>query len=145
MSFGTAYATKKRAGKGAKMDQMECGDSEAAMHQDADMIARIMHKRKEYAAGGAVDDGGTDGAVGNEDDEKKKGASMFGVPEFSEGGRVANDVGVAEADKEPAEYDDLVLRDNLEDGAPSGNERGSEALDEEDADIVAKVMKSRKK
>lgn len=64
---------------------------------------------------------------------------------YSEGGMVANDVGVAEADKLPAEYDDLVLRDDLEDTSGPGNEIGDEALDEEDADVVSQIMRSRKK
>lgn len=67
---------------------------------------------------------------------------------YSQGGMVANDVGVAEADKLPAEYDDLVLRDDLEfsyDAANSGDELGSEAQDERDADMVSRIMRSRAK
>ncbi len=102
MSFGTAYATKKRMGKGAKMECMaEGGEVGNADMQDADMIARIVHKRREY----------------------------------SEGGMVANDVGVAEADKLPAEYDELVLDDTLEDDSGPGNEKG---------DMVENIMKKRK-
>lgn len=102
-----AYATKKRAGKGAKMcaegGEVPAVNNEPAMHEDADMIARIMHKRKEYARGGVV----------------------------------ANDVGVAEADEAPAEFDDLVLDDHLEGEQPKdSNERGD--------DVVSKVMKKRK-
>lgn len=132
MSLGMAYATKKRMGKGAKMcaeggeieemgeyDPMEHPmpkDNDMANMEDADMIARIMHKRKMY----------------------------------SMGGQVANDVGVAEADKLPAEYDDLVLRDDdMEDadytGANSGDEKGNAAMDERDSDVVSKIMSSRKK
>lgn len=73
------------------------------VEKDADMIARIMHKRKEY----------------------------------SEGGMVANDVGVAEADTLPAEYDDLVLDDHLEDDSGPGNEKGM--------DVISKVLSKRKK
>lgn len=76
--------------------------------KDADMIARIMHKRKEY----------------------------------SEGGMVANDVGVAEADKLPAEYDDLVLRDELDGSQPEdSNEHGDELPE----DMVSRVMLKKKK
>ena len=119
-SLAIAYATKRRAGKkmamGGEMgeyDPMENPqpkDNEAANMEDADMIARIMHKRKMY----------------------------------SEGGMVANDVGVAEADKLPAEYDDLVLRDELEDaytGANSGDEDGSTVKD----DPIDRIMMKRKK
>lgn len=103
-----AYGMKKRAGQ--SHGSVECAPDGGAM-EDADMIARIMHKRKEY----------------------------------SQGGMVANDVGVAEADKLPAEYDDLVLRDDLEDTSGPGNEIGDETLDDEEADVVSKIMSSRKK
>lgn len=76
--------------------------------KDADMIARIMHKRKEY----------------------------------SEGGMVANDVGVAEADKLPAEYDDLVLRDDLDGSQPEDSNEHGDDLPE---DMVSRVMLKKKK
>lgn len=147
MSFSMAYATKKHNKKmsrggvacaeGGEVDSfesqdkafsqdlakqkarheftkqsLEIGEDVEASHlshggmadheQDADMIARIMHKRKEY----------------------------------SQGGMVANDVGIAEADKLPAEYDDLVLRDDLEDDSGPGNEIGE--------DVVSRIMKRKK-
>ncbi len=55
---------------------------------------------------------------------------------YSKGGMVANDVGESEADKEPAEFDDLVLRDELEDDSSAGNEHG---------DPVKSAMRKRKK
>lgn len=67
---------------------------------------------------------------------------------YSKGGMVANDVGIAEADKEPAEYDDLVLRDDLDSsytGENSGDEIGNEGEDERRSDIVSRIMRSRKK
>lgn len=102
-----AYATKKHQGKGAKMCA-EGGEIGNADMQDADMIARIMHKRKEYAMGGEV----------------------------------ANDVGVSEADKLPAEFDDLVLDDNLEDDSGAGNEIGDERVSD---DPVDRIMMKKKK
>lgn len=134
MSLSTAYRMKKKMAKGVQMcteggeiEKEEMGEydpmehpepeeNESANMEDADMIARIMHKRKMY----------------------------------SKGGQVANDVGVAEADKLPAEYDDLVLRDaDMEDadytGANSGDEKGNEAMDERDGDLISKIMRSRKK
>lgn len=51
-------------------------------------------------------------------------------------------------DEEPAEYDDLVLRDDLHadyTGANSGDEHGNKTHDEEDKDIVSRVMRSRAK
>lgn len=69
---------------------------------------------------------------------------------YSSGGQVANDVGVAEADKEPAEYDDLVLRDDDMEGADytgenSGDELGDDQEDKDRKDIVSRIMKSRSK
>lgn len=69
---------------------------------------------------------------------------------YSKGGQVANDVGVAESDKLPAEYDDLVLRnDDMEDadytGANSGDEIGNKGEDERRKDIISRIMASRAK
>ncbi len=68
---------------------------------------------------------------------------------YSKGGMVANDVGTGqEADKLPNQFDDLVLRDDLESsytGANSGDELGNAQEDEDRRDIVAMIMKSRKK
>ena len=131
MSFGMAYMTKKRGKKmcdggkamaegGEVAEEAEYDptqnpmpkDNEAANMEDADMIARIMHKRKMY----------------------------------SKGGQVSNDVGVAEADKLPAEYDDLVLRDDDLSGADytgenSGDMDGSTVSD----DPVDRIMMKKKK
>lgn len=104
-----AYGMKKRAGKGAKMECMAEGGM-AEHEQDADMIARIMHKRKMY----------------------------------SEGGMVANETPPI-ADSEPAEFDDLVLDDHLEDNSGPGNEHGDSDQDERDSDVISRVMKSRAK
>ena len=134
MSFAMMHAMKKRQKKmcdggrmaeGGDVDEMGEYDpmehpmpkgNESADMEDADMIARIMHKRKQY----------------------------------SKGGQVANDVGVAEADKLPAEYDDLVLRDDDmggadETGANEGDELGDAAVDGEEKDLISKIMSSRKK
>lgn len=78
------------------------------VEEDADMIARIMHKRKEYA----------------------------------QGGMVANDVGVAEADELPAEFDDMELDDHLEDDSSAGNEKGDSDVGD---DPIDRVMMKRKK
>lgn len=66
---------------------------------------------------------------------------------YSKGGQVANATPPI-ADGESAEYDDLVLRDDLEEhytGANSGDELGDAEHDEENHDTVSQVMKSRKK
>jgi hypothetical protein len=109
-------------------DDMHGEQTEAEM---LDMVGRIM--KKHYASGGDV--GG----------DEPEGNDAIALPKFSEGGKVANDVGVSEADELPAEYDDLVLRDDFEDDAPAGNEHGDEHQYKRDMDVVAKIMSSRKK
>lgn len=99
--------------EGGEVDEMGEYDpmpeeNESANMEDADMIARIMHKRNQYA----------------------------------KGGEVANDVGVAEADKLPAEFDDLVLDDNLEDDSGAGNEEGDSRVHD---DMVDRIMLKKKK
>lgn len=66
---------------------------------------------------------------------------------YSKGGMVANDDEPI-ADEMPAQYDDLALRDDLEEhytGANSGDELGDAQEDHDRADIIARIMKSRAK
>jgi len=70
---------------------------------------------------------------------------------YSEGGRVANS-GEDDLDKmadgRPNNFDDLSLRDDLESsytGANSGDELGDAREDHDRADIIAKIMASRRK
>ncbi len=80
-----------------------------------------------YASGGLVD------------------SIMKKMKGYSEGGRVANDTQI---DLGPAEYDDLVLRDDLDfsyTGANSGDEIGDAQEDQDRRDMVAWIMKKRKK
>lgn len=119
MSFGMAYATKKRGQKCAKggevdekgeydpMQNPQPKDNEAANMEDADMIARIMHKRKEYAKGGLV---------ANED--------------------------APIADAMPAEFDDMEVDDHLEDDSGAGNEIGDDDVGD---DPIDRIMMKRKK
>ena len=67
---------------------------------------------------------------------------------YSEGGKVANNTHQFESSFDDNEFDDLVLRDNLEasdTGANSGDELGNEREDEDRKDIVSRIMKSRAK
>lgn len=69
------------------------------------------------------------------------------VGHYSEGGKVANET-EPKADFEEAEYDDLVKDDELEEhytGKNSGDEVGNEAEEEDEKDVVSRIMKSRKK
>lgn len=89
----------------------------AAMSEDEDMVGRIMSKRNMYSKGGMVANGG-------EDDLDEM------------------------ADGKPNNFDDLALRDDLEfsyDGKNSGDHLGNEQLDEDDSDMIAKIMRSRAK
>lgn len=66
---------------------------------------------------------------------------------MSEGGQVANDTDMT-ADTQPNEFDDLVLDDDLESdytGANSGDELGNDAMDENDRDLISRIMRSRAK
>ncbi len=67
-------------------------------------------------------------------------------PSFSEGGRVANRTD-DHADFEDNQFDDLVKRDDLEStytGENSGDMIGDQRLDEDDQDLVSRIMRSRK-
>lgn len=67
---------------------------------------------------------------------------------YSEGGKVANETEVDSADHMPAQYDDLVLDDDLEQhdtGANSGDGLDDAQENHDRNDIVARIMKSRAK
>ncbi len=67
---------------------------------------------------------------------------------YSEGGQIANDTSKVDPDSEHAQYDDLVLRDDLEfsyTGNNSGDKLGDESLDDEEQDMIDEIMKERKK
>lgn len=70
---------------------------------------------------------------------------------YSKGGMVANggeDKLDHMADGKPNNFDDLSMRDELESsytGANSGDELGNERLDEDDQDIISRIMRSRMK
>lgn len=88
-----------------------------------DMVSRIMHKRNE---------------------------PFSDLDRYSQGGKISNDVGTGqEADKLPNQYDDLVLRDDLEssygDDDNSGDALGNSQEDEDRKDIVSRIMASRRK
>lgn len=118
------------------------------MKQSLAIAYSMKRKAKKMASGGMIEQEAEDYA----DDDGDEGLDMVGraMKRYSKGGQVANDVGVAEADDMPAEYDDLVLRDDdMESadytGANSGDELGNAAEDEDRSDIVARVMRSRSK
>jgi hypothetical protein len=63
---------------------------------------------------------------------------------YSHGGQAANDTDLT-ADMESNEFDDLVLRDDLEGHYPGSQEIGNAAVEKEEHDVVSQVMNSRKK
>ena len=66
---------------------------------------------------------------------------------MSRGGKVANETEI-EADFAPVQFDDLVLRDDLDSsysGDNSGDKLGNMAEDERERDMIARIMKSRAK
>lgn len=131
------------------------------------------HERKDHAAmmedDRMLDQHGTEevGAMGMEEDNEPQHERMVSHPlenqddhedmvgrimrqrtkHFSKGGQVANDTPIT-ADFEKNQFDDLVKDDDLEQhytGANSGDEIGDEQEDEDRRDIVARIMKSRRK
>lgn len=86
------------------------------------------------------------GKVHHQDDDMDMVDSIM-AKRYSKGGRVANDTSPV-ADFEDNQFDDLVKDDGLEfsyTGANSGDELGNKREDEDERDVVASVMKSRKK
>lgn len=127
-----AYAMKRKAKKMFQGGQMDSGylampearDPENTDAEDEDEMA--------YAMGGDVVD-----------------RIMSKRQNMSEGGKVANGsmTDDSQAGFKPNEFDDLVLRDDLEGGytaANSGDEIGNAREDEDRADIVSRIMHQRK-
>lgn len=122
MSLAMAYSMKRRS-KAKGGDSMDCTDCASghcmthggSVHEDGDIVDRIMAKR------------------------------------MSKGGRVSNQEHGKDdedlADFSPNEFDDLVLRDDLEahdTDANSGDELDDEQENEDRRGIVTRIMKSRR-
>ncbi len=117
MSLAIAYGMKKKAKKMAE-------GGIAGSDPEADKYDTAMDGDDMMADGGIVD-------------RVMKARCM------SKGGMVANDTSMESPDAEDNQFDDLVLRDDLESsytGENSGDEIGAD-----DADIVSRVMRSRKR
>lgn len=140
------FSQLARLAMGGEVDGQDYDDCED------DMVNRIMHKRSmpysdldRYSSGGYV-----------EGDEMYPHAKnkMFDVTnKYSEGGKVANqEHGKNDEDLagfSPNEFDDLVLRDDLEssysDDDNSGDALGNKQEDEDQHDIISRIMASRRK
>ena len=124
---------------------------EMAMHEDDRKLGQH-GEIEEGPQGPWMADGGQ--ITGNySDEEDGDGTDMVGrimaqrQRMFSKGGKVSNQDEL-EADFSPNEFDDLHLRDNLEQhdtGANSGDELGDAQEDEDRHDIVSRIMRSRRK
>ncbi len=158
---GIAVAYTMKRNKKAAGGSVESGDPTMNMSKGGDPYSEMEEsKRKNMAEGGDVDaqeqaaeQGNQQGGGLSSPDQQGAGSPVSGEEAkkfaqgmcpscgYSEGGMVSNDVGEGEeADKKPNEFDDLVLRDGLEEhytGANSGDE-------DNDNDIVKRAMKKRK-
>lgn len=135
------------------------------MHEE-DMVDRIMNKKSKdfsslarLAHGGPVDASGGDGPYMDDEDDivnrimHKASPSFSGLDRLSRGGQIANqehgENNNEMAGFSPNEFDDLVLRDDLEshygDDDNSGDDLGNEQEDEDRKDIVARIMRSQRK
>ncbi len=72
------------------------------------------------------------------------GRIMAHREKMSQGGKVAND-DLPKADFMPNEFDALHLEDDLSDESSAGNEMSDDQEDEDQSDMVSRIMKSRKK
>lgn len=164
MSMARAYAMKKKMNRGGQCYE-EGGEVEpVAAPADKDPLktaSKSIRKAfgKNYAEGGYISDDEIDRAEGDDqmlDEEMEDDLPDSDIVRrilksrshaMSRGGRVANDDGPL-ADFEENEFDDLVKRDDLEfheTGKNSGDELGNEAEDEDERDVVRRIMKSRMK
>ncbi len=109
------------------------------LHEDKLHELKSMKKPDLYAEGGSVDHDNDDLVMSI---MKKR---------YAEGGEVSNDTGDGQAaDEMENQFDDMVLdSDQMHDadytGENSGDEIGDEQEDEDQRDVVAQIMKSRKK
>ena len=103
------------------------------MNDSLAMAYAMKRRAKKYAEGGEVMD----------DDLDMVGRIMKSRC-YSEGGRVANETDDV-ADFEPNEFDDLAKDDHLEADYPGSDEIGDAQLDEDEHDMIARIMRSRAK
>lgn len=122
----------------------------AATHEDDRLLGQ--HGEDEIGPEDHMAEGGFIGShQSSEDLEHDLVARIIKQRMYSKGGMIANggeDELSHMADSRPNNFDDLSLRDHLESsytGANSGDHLGNAALDKEDHDLVARIMRSRAK
>lgn len=157
----TNVAAKNEDNKDLNQKKVNMQASTSMSKQD--LVDRIMEKENQefdqlerLAMGGDV--AGTLGKESYDNCEQdmtdrimhKKANDESQLDRYSKGGQVANDVGTGqEADKLDNQYDDLVLRDDLEsdygDDDNSGDALGNKQEDEDRKDIISRILKSQAK
>lgn len=143
-------------GSGYQSDCVDGCEDPAHIHEEASGFVDHMGDDKKHNGMAMHEDdmdfnqhGDMDEGAGGMDEMSPivKRIMMGRMKGFSQGGKVANS-DMPEADFMPNEFDDLHLRDDLEQhdtGANSGDEMGDEQEDHDRKDIVSRIMKSRKK
>lgn len=127
-SLAIAYAMKKKAQKmaeGGEVDKDEVLDKEM---EDAEI----------------PEDSGPDKDLDKDIKDNDNIVDRIMAKKYSEGGMVSNKDGPI-ADSTPNEFDDLVLRDDLDfsyDGANSGDHLGNEQLEDDERDVVKRAYRS---
>ncbi len=159
-SLAIAYAMKKKKKKMADGGQVTPGQPTPPTLPGAQSAQDSMRKAFNFSKGGAVAEDDKDlnqhPVMTKEDmyDDlvdrimMHKSQDYSNEARLSEGGMIGNEVDIDSADHMPAQYDDLVLNDNLEShytGENSGDEIGDEQEDEDRKSIVSRIMKSNRK
>jgi len=156
MSFGMAYAMKKRQKKacdGGKMS--EGGEVENEAPNAAENYAGFEEEHPEMQSAKMPSDVSADlkkyeKLPSGESTLMGPGYAHGGLVDrimankYSEGGMVANDTGNGdEADEEPNQFDDVVLDDTQSAEQPEdSNMKGNEAEMADRQDIVSRIMRS---
>ena len=168
MSIAMAHGMRKRmAAGGFVADEKKSGYQDMPCEEHGEAACEMCHGGK-MAEGGFVEDEKESGYLDMPPDSDKPNAAAMEETEhgqrgindddldlvgrimarmYSEGGRVANDTPPI-ADSEPADYDDLANRDDLESsytGANSGDEIGDKQEDEDREDVASRAYRSWKK
>ena len=142
-ALAIAYSMKRKAQHKAKGGEVEHELHEATdpHHEDVMRYGEPELERVAMAKGGKV----PANPFKMESDIVSRIIKNRGVTAYSEGGRVANAV-EEKAGEKPAEFDDLVLRDDLESTQKDlGDHLGNAQESHDRADIVARVMASLEK
>lgn len=125
-SLAIAYAMKKRPKKMALGGEMESGYGDEPREHEVDNEEADQEDEMAYAHGDIVD--------------------HILRKRMSEGGRVANDTSPI-ADSRPNQFDDLVLRDDLEssygEDDNSGDALSNKREEEDRQDIISRIMRQR--